>query len=111
MPPTWRLPKSLRAHELRESSRVARAHDGEHMRTLRELDSRAVMSVPLVARGRMLGAVSLISTRPGRSYDASDLAIAEELARRCGQAIDNARLHQEAQIAVKARARLVLVAS
>jgi PAS domain S-box-containing protein len=101
----------LRAHELRESSRVARAHDAEHLRMLRELDSRAVMIVPLVARGRMLGAVSLISTRPGRSYNASDLAIAEELARRCGQAIDNARLHQEAQIAVKARDRFVSIAS
>lgn len=101
----------LRAHELRESSRVARAHDADHLRMLRELDSRAVMIVPLVARGRMLGAVSLISTRPGRSYDTSDLAIAEELARRCGQAIDNARLHQEAQIAVKARDRFVSIAS
>ncbi|HLZ26326.1 MAG TPA: ATP-binding protein [Chloroflexota bacterium] len=100
-----------RANELRESNRVARAHDADHLRMLRELDSRAVMIVPLVARGRMLGAVSLISTRPGRSYDASDLAIAEELARRCGQAIDNARLHQEAQIAVKARDRFVSIAS
>jgi len=99
------------AHALRESRRVARAHDADHLRMLRELDSRAVMIVPLLARGRMLGAVSLISTRPGRAYDASDLAIAEELARRCGQAIDNARLHQEAQNAVKARDRFVSIAS
>ena len=97
--------------EIRESRRVARAHDAEHLRMLRELDSRAVMIVPLTARGRMLGAVSLISTQPGRSYDASDLAIAEELARRCGQAVDNARLHQEAQIAVRARDRFVSIAS
>jgi PAS domain S-box-containing protein len=99
------------AREMRESKRVARAHDAEHLRMLRELDSRAVMIVPLVARGRMLGAVSLISTRPGRSYDESDLAIAEELARRCGQAIENARLHQAAQMAVKARDRFVSIAS
>jgi signal transduction histidine kinase len=79
--------------------------------TARELDSRAVMIVPLVARGRMLGAVSLISTAPGRVYDANDLAIAEELARRCGQAVENARLHQEAQAAVKARDRFVSIAS
>jgi signal transduction histidine kinase len=78
---------------------------------LRELDSRAVMIVPLMARGRMLGAVSLISTAPGRQYDATDLAIAEELARRCGQAVENARLHQETQAAVKARDRFVSIAS
>ena len=94
-----------------DSDRAARAHDADHLRMLRELDSRAVMIVPLVARGRMLGALSLISTRHGRDYDATDLAIAEELARRCGQAVDNARLHQEAQSAVKARDRFVSIAS
>jgi PAS domain S-box-containing protein len=94
-----------------DSEREARAHDAEHLRMLRELDSRSVMIVPLVARGRMLGAVSLISTAAGRVYDASDLAIAEELARRCGQAVDNARLHQEAQAALKARDRFVSIAS
>jgi PAS domain S-box-containing protein len=97
--------------ELRESQRVARAHDAEHLQLLRELDSRAVMIVPLAARGRTLGALSLISTRPGRTYNAIDLAIAEELARRCGQAVENARLHQEAQAAVKARDRFVSIAS
>ncbi len=99
------------SNELSDSERAARAHDPEHLRLLRELDSRSVMIVPLVARGRMLGAISLISTAPGRTYDESDLAIAEELARRCGQAIENARLHQEAQSAVKARDRFVSIAS
>jgi len=46
--------------EATDSQRAARAHDAEHLRMLRELDSRAVMIVPLTARGRMLGAVSLI---------------------------------------------------
>src|SRR5204862_6152299 len=77
----------------------------------RGLACRAVMLVRLTARGRMLGAVSWISTQPGRVYDQTDLAVAEELARRCGQAVDNARLHQEAQAAVKARDRFVSIAS
>ncbi|HEX8968614.1 MAG TPA: ATP-binding protein [Chloroflexota bacterium] len=94
-----------------DSERIARARDGDHLRMLRELDSRAVMIVPLLARGRMLGALSLISSAPGRRYDATDLAIAEELARRCGQAIDNARLHQEARSALHARDRFVSIAS
>src|SRR5947209_1343340 len=97
--------------ERSDSDRAARARDAEHLRMLRELDSRAVMIVPLTARGKMLGAVSLISTAAGRRYDATDLAIAEELARRCGQAVENARLHQEAQAAVKARDRFVSIAS
>jgi PAS domain S-box-containing protein len=94
-----------------DAQRAARAHDADHLRMLRELDSRAVMIVPLVARGRMLGALSVISTQAERIYDATDLAIAEELARRCGQAVDNARLHLEAQTAVKARDRFVSIAS
>jgi signal transduction histidine kinase len=53
----------------------------------------------------------VISTRADRAYDATDLAIAEELARRCGQAVDNAQLHLEAQLAVKARDRFVSIAS
>ncbi|MDQ3812036.1 MAG: PAS domain-containing sensor histidine kinase [Chloroflexota bacterium] len=94
-----------------ESQRVARARDPEHLRLLHELDSRAVMIVPLAARGRMLGALSLISTRPDRSYGGGDLAIAEELARRCAHAVDNARLHREARTALKARDRFVQIAS
>jgi PAS domain S-box-containing protein len=99
------------SNEMSDTQRARRARDPEHLRMLRELDSRSVMIVPLVARGRILGAVSLISTAPGRTYDSTDLAIAEELARRCGQAVDNARLHTEAQTAVKARDRFVSIAS
>ena len=94
-----------------EPQRKARARDPEHLRLLRALDSRSSMIVPLAARGRMLGALSLISTQPGRHYDTAELAIAQELARRCAQAVDNARLHQEAQSAVKARDRFVSIAS
>jgi PAS domain S-box-containing protein len=94
-----------------EAQRLARARDPEHLRMLQELDSRSVMIVPLAARGRMLGAVSLISTQVGRTYGEADLAIAEELARRCAHAVDNARVHQEAQVALKARDRFVQIAS
>lgn len=53
------------------------------------------MCVPLTARGRILGAVSFISRREGRRYGGDDLAFAEDLARRAGLAIDNARLFEE----------------
>jgi PAS domain S-box-containing protein len=55
------------------------------------------MIVPLAARGRMLGSMTLLSTRAGRHYAASDLAFAEALAQRCALAIDNARLHDRAE--------------
>src|SRR3954451_19636506 len=58
---------------------------------------RSYMIVPLIARGRTIGAVTLISRRDDRRYASVDLAFAEHLARRFALAIDNARLYDEAQ--------------
>jgi PAS domain S-box-containing protein len=53
--------------------------------------------VPLAARGRAVGSMTLLSTRAGRHYLESDLAFATALAERCALAIDNARLHDRAE--------------
>jgi signal transduction histidine kinase len=55
------------------------------------------MIVPLVARGRTLGALTLVWAESGRHYSPADLALAEGLGRRAGLAVDNARLYDEAQ--------------
>ena len=75
------------------------AKDDEHLRIMREVGFTSAMIVPLTARGRTVGAISLISAESGRHYGPEDLAFAEELARRCALAIDNARLFGEAQAA------------
>src|SRR3954452_19926883 len=61
------------------------------------LNVRSYIIVPLIARGRTLGAVTLISRRIDRRYAPVDLAFAEHLARRFALAIDNARLYDEAE--------------
>ncbi|CAA9519643.1 MAG: Serine phosphatase RsbU, regulator of sigma subunit [uncultured Rubrobacteraceae bacterium] len=68
---------------------------GEHLKVLRELEPRSLMSVPLLARGRTLGAMTLVSSRPDRRYDDEDLLLAENLAYRCALAVDNARLYRD----------------
>jgi serine phosphatase RsbU (regulator of sigma subunit)/PAS domain-containing protein len=55
----------------------------------------SAMVVPLIARGRTLGALTLATDGSRRTFDADDLALAEELARRCALAVDNARLYGE----------------
>ena len=55
--------------------------------------------LPLVARGRTLGVITLVLADADRHYGPDDLAFAEELARRAALAIDNARLYAEAQAA------------
>jgi PAS domain S-box-containing protein len=69
--------------------------DEEHYRLVRELGFESYMCVPLVTRGRILGALTLVSTHPRRRYGETDVAIAEEIARRASVRIDNARLYQE----------------
>ena len=68
---------------------------GEYLEALRELEPRSLMSVPLLARGRTLGAMTLVSSRPDRRYDDEDLLLAENLAYRCALAVDNARLYRD----------------
>jgi PAS domain S-box-containing protein len=70
----------------------------EHQRELiTRLAPKSYLIVPLAARGRSLGSMTLLSTRAGRHYGESDLAFAAALAERCAVAIDNARLHDSAE--------------
>ncbi|MCA1615376.1 MAG: PAS domain S-box protein [Acidobacteria bacterium] len=70
---------------------------------LRRLGVTSAMTVPLVARGRIAGAVSFIAAESGRRYTERELRLAEELARRAGLAVDNARLYRRAQEANRAK--------
>jgi PAS domain S-box-containing protein len=69
------------------------ARDQEHLRILRELRLRSAMIVPLVARGRVLGAMTFVYADANRHYSQDDLEFAEVLGQRCAVAIDNARLY------------------
>ncbi|MGE3457613.1 MAG: AAA family ATPase [Kofleriaceae bacterium] len=72
---------------------------------------RSLISAPLVARGRTLGILTFIVARSGRSYDRDDLAVAQELAKRCALAMDNAILYKEAQQAIQLRDEFLAIAS
>jgi PAS domain S-box-containing protein len=73
------------------------AHDEEHLRMMRALELRSYVLVPLRARGRTLGALTLVSSDPARRYGPADLGLAEELAGRAAVAIDNAQLFHETE--------------
>ena len=80
------------------------ARDELHLDLLRELGLSSYMCVPLVARERVLGAITFVLAESGGRYGPDDLELAEELARRAATAIDNARLY-EAQHRAAAEAR------
>ena len=61
---------------------------------MRELGIRSLLIVPLTARGRTLGAITMIAAESGREFGEDDLRLAEDLARRSAVAVDNAQLHR-----------------
>jgi signal transduction histidine kinase len=90
---------------------VQAARDEEHLALIRSLDITSVMMVPLRARDRVFGVISFISAESGRRYDEDDLALAEDLARRAGMAVDNARLYSDTQEALRIREEFLSIAS
>ncbi|WP_437637695.1 AAA family ATPase [Sorangium sp. So ce854] len=78
---------------------------------LQQLGVHAFLRVPLLARDRCFGVMTLLSTTPGRRYGPADLRLAEELGGRAALALDNARLYAEAKEAIRRRDEFLLVAS
>ena len=70
---------------------------------IHELGARSVVMVPLVTRGRTLGAIAFVRTATEPRYGTGDLRLAEELASRAALAIDNAHLYQGEREAVSIR--------
>ena len=58
---------------------------------------RSAAVVPLRARGRTLGVLTLAFGPSGRRHDPSEFALAEDLAGRAGIALDNARLYKDVE--------------
>ncbi len=61
----------------------------------RRLGFKSAMSAPMLARRRTLGALTFVSAESRRQYDAVEMALCEDLARRCAFATDNARLYRQ----------------
>jgi stage II sporulation SpoE-like protein/GAF domain-containing protein len=56
---------------------------------------RSVVVMPLLARGRLLGALSFVHVQHARHYEPDRLALMHDLAGRAAMALDNARLYEE----------------
>jgi len=84
--------------------------DEELRRIIDELGLKSTICVPLTARGRTLGAVTLIAAETHPPYTEADFELAKELARRAAVAVDNARLYREAERGANAARALAYVA-
>jgi PAS domain S-box-containing protein len=105
-----RTGKSELAPEISEERLAELAQDDFHLGLVRELGVQSYMCVPLVVQGELLGVISLVSAESGRRYGPQDLALAEELARRAGTAVENAKLYREVEERAQAARVLETVA-
>jgi signal transduction histidine kinase/PAS domain-containing protein len=100
------LIESLEPHLARAVS-----HDDQHLEMIEAAAVRSVICVALAAQGRTLGFLTFLTTRSGRTYSARDVEVAQDIARRCALAIENARLFEEARSALRVRDDFLSVAS
>jgi PAS domain S-box-containing protein len=68
---------------------------GEVLDVFRALAPRTAITMPLAARGRTLGALSIYRSADRRPADADDVATARDLAERVALALDNSRLYEQ----------------
>lgn len=69
--------------------------DPELLGIMRELGLKSYVGVPLMVRGKVLGAITFISAESGHAYDETDLSIAQDLASRAAVAIENGQLYRQ----------------
>lgn len=82
---------------------VRMSEDESHLAVLRALAPRSFMAAPLIARGRILGAVAFCRDASAPPYEQGDLAMAEDFTHRAALALDNARLYETSRKATRAR--------
>jgi PAS domain S-box-containing protein len=95
-----KLTPEIAPDDVVESARERTGDEGAEL--MEAIGPRSQIVVPLRARGRVLGALSLTMAESGRRYAEADLDLARDLGLRAGLAVDNARLYEDAQASAAA---------
>ncbi len=83
--------------EIDDQALASATGNAEDQPMVHEIELKSYIIVPLLVRGRTLGAISLVSTQQSHRYGAADLALVEELARRAALSIESGQLYRETQ--------------
>jgi signal transduction histidine kinase len=81
-----------------ELTLAATAHSAANLHILRQLGIGSLLTVPLVARNRLLGAITFVGAERGVSYGLEDFQLAEDVAARAALALDNAQVYDLALV-------------
>jgi signal transduction histidine kinase/PAS domain-containing protein len=101
--PSVRAEDSVLWSDVRTDELRGVIQDDDDAKTLSCLCLRSLLVIPICARGRPMGTLTLISEHPEECFEESDLRLAEDFAREAAFAIDNALLYQRAQEAILTR--------
>jgi signal transduction histidine kinase len=87
------------------------AQSTEDLLALQAAGGKSAIAVPLMAHGKMVGIIALVSSSDERIYGLSDVRLAEQMAQRAALSFVNARLFGEVQRAAKTREDVLAIVS
>ena len=90
-------PSAVLVTEIDERALASFRFNDDQLEIARTLAPKSYVTVPLTARGEVIGSITLVTAESGRVYGEEDAALAQELARHAAAAIDNARLYAEVE--------------
>ncbi len=83
----------------------------EEKEAVKQLDLKSMVFAPLISRGKVIGVITIGSSKDNFSYTPDDVLFIDEIAGRAALAVDNARLFSEAQQAIQSRDEFISIAS
>jgi len=110
--PLWEILRNRAPVLLRSeaASRIVEASSNPaYIAAMRAMKPQAALYLPLIARGQLIGVLSLFRT--DRGFDTEDLGFAEDLGRLAALALDNSRLLEAVRGSLRAREEIVGVVS
>ena len=88
-----RTGESVLAPDIEPEMLAHAARDAGHLELLTQVGMKAAIVVPMQAAGKTSGAITFVTAESERRLGKGELELAEELGRRAGVAIENARLY------------------
>ncbi len=96
IPAVMRTRRTVIVPHVDDALLVRAARTPDILRLLRALGLGSLITVPLVTRNKVLGAITFVGSSSERQYGASDVALAEHLGTLATLALDNSLLHSAA---------------
>ncbi|MBA2404362.1 MAG: GAF domain-containing protein, partial [Bdellovibrionales bacterium] len=88
-----------------------RAHSPRRFEIFSQLGTHSSVIVPIIFRGKIMGALSVVRGPDWAPFNELDLILVEEIGRRAGAVLENSLLFKSTQKAVKARDEFLSIAS